>query len=281
MKHRVLPIVAAALLIVFGATAALACDHENKTSAAQAKAANAAKTMKTTQAVTASHAGCPGMESASAHAGCPGMGAAAAASHAECPHGAVETASTRMACMSAHGAMASAAASCCAAGPSGAEGASAVTAEARSTGVTAVPAGSSCGSHEKSTMAGAHGDCDWCSDMALCDEELRKIGIETQTVPLKNGVMILYTATSPRGIEAVQASVTRRGERLGAIVAAGDKAHLCPRCKEMRGAMASGKLVRETVNIEGGCLTVMTSDDPKIVAQIQAISGLSNGHTKT
>jgi len=124
------------------------------------------------------------------------------------------------------------------------------------------------------TKAGAHADCDWCADMALCDEELRQIGIDTQVVPLKNGVMVLYQATSPRGIEAVQAAVTRRSDRLNAIVAAGDKAHLCSRCKEMRGAMASGKLVRETVNIEGGCLTVMTSDDPKVVAQIQEMNGL-------
>ena len=40
----------------------------------------------------------------------------------------------------------------------------------------------------------------------------------------------------------------------------------------MRGAIASGKLTREVVNIEGGCLTLMTSSDPAMVAKIHAMA---------
>jgi hypothetical protein len=35
--------------------------------------------------------------------------------------------------------------------------------------------------------------------------------------------------------------------------------------------MASGKMTREIVNIEGGALALMTSDDPTIVAKIHAM----------
>ena len=48
---------------------------------------------------------------------------------------------------------------------------------------------------------------------------------------------------------------------------AGDRARLCPECKAMRGAIASGKLTREMVAIDGGCATLMTSNDPAIVAK--------------
>jgi hypothetical protein len=41
----------------------------------------------------------------------------------------------------------------------------------------------------------------------------------------------------------------------------------------MRGAMASGKLTREMVTIEGGCLTLMTSSDPAIVAKLHGLVG--------
>jgi len=58
------------------------------------------------------------------------------------------------------------------------------------------------------------------------------------------------------------------------IMAAGDKAHLCPSCKAVRGAIASGKMNRELVNIEGGCLTLMTSNDPATLAKIYSLAGL-------
>ena len=138
---------------------------------------------------------------------------------------------------------------------------------------TAVAAGSSCSGRGMSTSAAktGHGDCDACADMALCYEELESAGTRTQVVPLKNGVMFVYTAESPGRVNVVQTAMARRNDRLAQIVTAGDKAHLCPECKTIRGAMASGKMSREVVNIEGGALTLMTSNDPAVVARIHAM----------
>jgi hypothetical protein len=137
----------------------------------------------------------------------------------------------------------------------------------------AMAAGSACGAH--GTMAKMTGhDCDACADMALCEEEIRACGANVQIVSLKNGVMYVYAAEGPAKVQAVQAAMARRTDRVAAILAAGDKATLCPDCKTMRGAMASGKLTRETVNIEGGCLTLMTSNDPALVAKIHSMAGV-------
>ena len=124
-----------------------------------------------------------------------------------------------------------------------------------------------------------HADCDACADMAACAHELEAAGASTQIVPLKNGVMFVYTADSPGRVRAVQAAMARRNEHLVQMTTSGEKAHLCGACKEMRGAAASGKLSREVVNIEGGCLTLMTSSDPTVVSKIHAMAGLSNPQT--
>jgi hypothetical protein len=132
--------------------------------------------------------------------------------------------------------------------------------------------GGSCSGRGMASMAGkGHGNCDACADMAVCSDELEAAGARTQVVPLKNGVMFVYSAESPGKVNAVQSAMTRRGERLSQIVTAGDKAHLCPECKTIRGAMASGKMTREVVNIEGGALTLITSNDPALVAKIHAM----------
>jgi hypothetical protein len=170
--------------------------------------------------------------------------------------------------------------------------AAAVTAAAHgacATKATAVAAGSgACGVKGKNVTAAAghcsgfgmasvaagstHPDCEACLDMADCSGALDAAGALRQAVRLKNGVMYVYTADSPRNVSAVQAAVARRSERLIGLAAAGDKARLCAECKAMRGAMASGKLTREVVNIEGGSLTLITSNDASVVARIHAMS---------
>ena len=121
-----------------------------------------------------------------------------------------------------------------------------------------------------------HADCDACADMADCEAELQGSGARVQMVPLKNGVMFVYTASSPGKVSALQSSLARRTERLNQIVSAGEKAHLCAECKQMRGAMASGKLNREVVNIEGGALTLMTSNDPRLVSKLYSMLDLNS-----
>jgi hypothetical protein len=140
----------------------------------------------------------------------------------------------------------------------------------------AMPAGANCAGKGVTTMAGnsAHGACDACADMALCEGELKAAGSQYQTVPLKNGVMFVYTAVNARGVRAVQTAIARRTERMNTLVAA-EKATLCPDCKAMRGALASGKLNREIVNVEGGSISLVTSDDPSIVAKLYAMAGVN------
>ena len=47
---------------------------------------------------------------------------------------------------------------------------------------------------------------------------------------------------------------------------------LCPECKALRGAVASGKLHREVVNVERGCMTLLTSNDKLVVEKIRAMT---------
>jgi len=130
-----------------------------------------------------------------------------------------------------------------------------------------------CGGMGMTTLSGrsAHGDCDACEDMSACNEELEAAGAHVQVVSLKNGVMFVYTADRPGQVNAVQSALARRSEHLSQLVSAGDRAKLCSECKSMRGAMASGKLVREVVNIEGGSLTLVTSTDPSLVNKIHTM----------
>ena len=156
------------------------------------------------------------------------------------------------------------------------KGVSATHAMAARGGAFAVPAGASCGGKGVGTMAGnsAHGSCDACSDMAMCEGELKSAGSQYQVVPLKNGIMYVYSAVNARGVRAVQTAIARRTERMNSIASA-EKATLCPDCKAMRGALASGKLNREIVNVEGGSISLVTSDDPGIVAKLYAMAGVN------
>lgn len=197
---------------------------------------------------------------------CPGMlGAAMTASMDHCA-GAAASASADCA---AHGVSATAAsASDHCAGMSAKTAATAASAKGKMTAATGQCTGH--GMDGASTRM-SHAGCDACADMVQCDGELQGAGARVQMIPLKNGVMFVYTATNAGNVGVVQSAMSRRTERLNQIVTAGDKARLCEDCKSMRGAMASGKLNREVVNIEGGVLALMTSSDPAMVARIHSM----------
>ena len=145
-------------------------------------------------------------------------------------------------------------------------------------GTSAMAAGSSCSAHGLTGTAKAGHDCEACNDFAMCEGEVKANGANVQIVPLKNGVMYVYTANGPAKVQAVQSAMARRNQHMTAILASGDQATLCPECKTMRGAIASGKLNRENVNIDGGCMTLVTSSDPAMVSKIYALAGLkANG----
>src|SRR6266545_4736306 len=248
MRHS-RPVFAALAVLALGSwvSSGFACDDKAKAAAA------ASKSSACTAATAAAMAGCSHASSAAAMAGCSHASSAAAASG--CPHAKNSGVNAFMAGTGAKtydAAAAGAGAGC----NHGDASASADMGKCSGHGVA------------KWADRSTHTDCDACADMAFCDGEVRSLGATVQVVPLKNGVMYVYTAEGPNQVHAVQASMGRRNDRMLNILAAGDKAHLCSSCKYVRGAIASGKLNRELVNIEGGCLTLMTSNDPAMVAKI-------------
>lgn len=251
---------ALALLTVAGTS--WACDKDHTTSAAAAGTSSK------------SHA-C----SAEMMAACQSKGAATTASAVHCPGMmgvALLDASTQSASSKADCCVSKSASAVTADNMAGcsAHGASATTAVNTTRSRTMLAgAGGQCSGHMSSsaTAHSMHADCDACADMADCQAELQGAGVRMQTVPLKNGLMFVYTAASPGKVSALQSSLARRTERLNQLVSAGAQAHLCAECKAMRGAMASGRLTREVVNIEGGALTLMTSNDPAMVSKIYAM----------
>jgi hypothetical protein len=137
----------------------------------------------------------------------------------------------------------------------------------------AAAAAPGCSSHGAAGAAvrPARDACEACADATAFDGEIRAAAARVQVVRLKNGVIFVYTAEDPTRVRAIQAAMARRSQRWNTLLAAGDKARLCSDCKGMRGAMASAKLSREVVNIEGGVLTVMTTNDPALVARLHAM----------
>jgi len=132
-------------------------------------------------------------------------------------------------------------------------------------------AGASCGMNAHASMAM---DCSTCDDWAMCESKVQSTGARSQVVALKNGVMIVYTAEAPEGVRAVQAAVARRTEGMkNSLASRKADAKLCPDCKQMRGALASGKLHREVVNVEKGAMDLLTSTDKSIVAMIHNMTG--------
>lgn len=257
------------------ASLALACDQ---TSAASASA----KSCPASASCPANSAACTGAASAhAASASCSGGASAVTAAAGQCPHasGSVTAVhATSGQCPYAHGAAATA-----------------VVAGTAGASHCAASAGTSCGSATATKVTSSHcqgeglvkmadqslhTDCESCSDMARCEQEIQSAGGHVQIVQLKNGVMYMYTAESSAGVRAVQAAVSHRNEHLAAWTTAGDRVHLCPECKSMRGAAASGKLTREVVNIEGGCLTLVTSTDPNIVARLHSMAQAAGSRTK-
>lgn len=273
MEPKLLPRVAVGVfLATTWAVGAFACDKDAKTSA-------------TTAAATKEHACTPEMAAKCTPemaAACKTKSASAVTASAKgasscCMAGATTAASTKKveaktasSTSCAYGAGATAAKTTCSSAKT-----TAAMGPAPDGKVEAVLVGGyKCGEKGSKSAHKASGhDCDACADMASCDDEVRATGSVTQVVKLKNGIMYVYTA-APGKTRALQSALAQRNERLVAINTSGDKVKLCGECKSMRGAMASGKLNREVVNIEGGSLTLMTSTDTKMV---QKLHDMANG----
>ena len=140
---------------------------------------------------------------------------------------------------------------------------------AKGASMTMAAAGMICSEH----MSGVAHDCSACAAWADCDQAVHALGGRTQVVSLKNGAMIVYTAESNSDVKALQSLVSKRNDKMVAALSASSDKKLCDECKQVRGAMASGKLHREVVNVERGCLTLITSDDRALVQKIRAMTG--------
>jgi hypothetical protein len=140
---------------------------------------------------------------------------------------------------------------------------------AKGASLTMAAAGMICAEH----MGGVAHDCSACEAWADADQAVRALGAKMQVVSLKNGAMIVYTADTNAGVKAIQTLIAKRSDKMTTALSASTDKKLCDECKALRGAMASGKLHREVVNVERGCLTLITSDDRAIVQKIRAMTG--------
>lgn len=285
------------------ASAALACDHAK--SAASATSASTASTAKGGATLCPATAQCPGMTSAQCtaamRAACE-KNAAVTASNTQdacAAHGtsavtasntagtSAVTASSGKDCCAAHGASATTASTASASGKcdsksaSTAKGASCPMhgsataagmdhcANAKGAAMTMAAAGMICSEH----MSGVAHECSACEAWADCDQAVRALGAKMQVVSLKNGAMIVYTAESNADVKALQSLISKRNDKMVSALSASSDKKLCDECKQLRGAMASGKLHREVVNVERGCLTLITSDDRGLVNKIRGMTG--------
>jgi hypothetical protein len=253
-RRLVIPALAVAALVSTWAVASFACDKSKdaKTTARAASAAKAECSYSKSTAVTADAKG-------------------------SCNYskGAAVTADAKGACSYSKSAVTAAHEGCAVSKASAAVFAGGETGNGRVDAV--LTGGASCSGLSKTTgHTASKTGCAICDEYASCDEKLTIAGAATQVVPIKNGVMFVYTSNAENKTHAVQAAVQRRNDRIAEIASAGGDVQLCDGCKSMRGAMASGKLRREVVNIEGGSLTLVTSDDASVVKALQEYSGLKS-----
>jgi hypothetical protein len=134
---------------------------------------------------------------------------------------------------------------------------------------TATVAGLRCTEHQNGV---AH-ECSACDDWMQLDKDAHAIGARAQVVALKNGAMIVFTADTPAQVKSLQAMVAKRNERMTAAFAGSSEAKLCDDCKQLRGAIASGKLNREIINVERGVMALITSNDQAVVQRIRNMTG--------
>ncbi len=117
--------------------------------------------------------------------------------------------------------------------------------------------------------------CEACSAWEVCAMELERAGAGVQAVPLRNGVMAVYTSSNPEGMRVIRSALTRYQEHMVALTMTGEAVRLCPACRLLRGAAASGRLMREVIPVEKGAMLLMTSPDPAVISMLRAEAGVA------
>lgn len=271
MKLRLLLIATVACAI--SAPAAIACEA-HKAASKSAKSAHA--TAAAAHAKHANHAACTAEMAAQCtpamRAACQSNAAVAKAMGCETSKG-VTTMNVVASAKPAGAKSAAKGGDCCAMKGSRGAATTAVAAVAPAgKGIDAEFCASDKVSSYASHAAAMASQCASCESWVSCESDVRSLGAKAQVVPLKNGVMVVYTADSPGDVRVLQSAVAKRHDRMLAALAAGQQ-KLCDECKQLRGAMASGKLNREVVNVERGCMTLMTSSDRSVAQKIRAMNG--------
>ncbi len=200
----------------------------------------------------------------SANASCSAGNAAAASGSSCCASGASASAANAKGAKTAKAAKGAKGTACCSP-----EMAAACTPEMKA--ACASGASGACGMHGTATAAMT--DCAVCAEGASCDEDVNAAGARRQVVGLKNGAMIVYTTDGPENVRALQASVARHNAVVVGVLGGKRAGNLCAHCKPLRGAMASGKLTREVVNVQLGAQVVITSNDRATVQRIHDMTG--------
>lgn len=271
----------------FAASLALACP-DDKTAAAgsHADCCGAGKTTATSASTAGMNKACSAAMAAQCTAAmkaqCAKGASATAASAANCPmHAGMKTTATAAnAGCAMHGTTASAASAtkaatkatkekedgCCMGNASATASSKPGASCAMHGSATAMAAGAKCDAHQMAN----HADCGACVDIASCEDDVRATGAHQQVVSLKNGAMLVYTADNSEAIRSLQQAVARHNEKIMAALSGDGK--LCSDCKQLRGALASGKMTREIVNINSGCQVLMTSSDRNIVSKIHTMT---------
>ena len=86
----------------------------------------------------------------------------------------------------------------------------------------------------------------------------------------KVAVNYSQSAEKAEAVRSLQQAVARHQDKYMAALKGDSK--LCADCKQLRGALASGKMTREIVNINSGCQVLITSSDRSIVEKIHAMT---------
>ena len=137
------------------------------------------------------------------------------------------------------------------------------------TGGLGLPAG---GAGEASVVEA----CEACGAWEVCAMELEGAGAGMQVhAPAQRRHVASTPPARPRGMRVVRSALTRYQQHMLALTTTGDAVRLCPACRLMRGAAASGRLTREVIPVEGGGILLMTSPDPAVVAMLRAEAGIA------
>jgi hypothetical protein len=107
--------------------------------------------------------------------------------------------------------------------------------------------------------------CGFCKTLLDQPELMEHMTWEQHNI--SNGIMSVTTVDPEFMPQYQKASAAM--EEVGKKFAAGEKVEMCPMCQAMGACYAKG-MKTETVKTLHGDVTLMTSDDPALVAEIQA-----------